>query len=257
MYSHCILFIYSDIPFTTIYKKPSTTTSLLQYPFPFSPLSPSIPLSPLSLPPSLSLSLPPSLSPPSLPSLPLSLPLSLPPSLSGLAGENNLDNCELAGIVDAIADAWSEVFLAYFKQKSEQLKVCEINDKGWREGGTDKGESYTHEHTPSTCTHLHSHTHTRTLTHSHSPLHAPAHHSLTHSHSHTHTFTLSLTLTHTLARTHKHTQEEKEKELHETILPPLLQQLNHMVESNNFAKGWIWGDKVYTYAEREEGGVCG
>ena len=230
--------------FIVIFLLPQSIRSQVPQPLSFnilslSPLSLPLSLSPLSLPPSLSLSLPPSLSPlpPSLPSLPLSLPLSLPPSLSGLAGENNLDNCELAGIVDAIADAWSEVFLAYFKQKSEQLKVCEINDKGWREGGTDKGKSYTHEHTPSTCTHLHILTHTLTLAHSH--IH-----------------TLPYTHIHTRAHTHTHTQEEKEKELHETILPPLLQQLNHMVESNNFAKGWIWGDKVYTY-EREEGGVCG
>ena len=27
-----------------------------------------------------------------------------------------------------------------------------------------------------------------------------------------------------------------------------------MVESNNFAKGWIWGDKVYNY-DLERGGV--
>ena len=42
--------------------------------------------------------------------------------------------------MDTIADAWSEVFLALFKQKSEQLKVCEIKDKGWREGKIEKGE---------------------------------------------------------------------------------------------------------------------
>ena len=29
-----------------------------------------------------------------------------------------------------------------------------------------------------------------------------------------------------------------------------------MVESNNFAKGWIWGDKVYNY-DREERDGCG
>ena len=77
----------------------------------------------------------------------------------------------------------------------------------------------------------------------------PLAHTLTLAHLHIHT----LTYTHT--HTHTHTQEEKVKELHEAILPPLLRQLNHMVESNNFAKGWIWGDKVYTYDEREEG-VC-
>ena len=191
-------------------------------------------------------SLSPSISFPSLPSLSLPpflchLPPSLSPptprlSLSGLAGENSLDNCELAGIVDAIADAWSEVFLAYFKQKSEQLKVCEIKDKGWREGGTDKGGSYTYKHTHSTCTCTCTHLHTT--------------HSLTLAHLHSHSL-LTITYTHTT-----HTQEEKVKELHEAILPPLLRQLNYMVESNNFAKGWIWGDKVYD-REREGVGVGG
>ena len=96
---------------------------------------------------------------------------------------------------------------------------------------------------------LHTQTHAQ---HMHVHLHAPAHHSHTRTHTRTRTLTLTLTITHTHTHTHTHTQEEKVKELHEAILPPLLRQLNHMVESNNFAKGWIWGDKVY---DRERGGV--
>ena len=135
-------------------------------------------------------------------------------------------------------------YFLHTSSKKVNNSRCVRKGKGGREGGsggTDKGESYTHKHSTAhahtnacrTCTPL---THALTLAHTHFHLHL-------HSQSH--------------SLTHSHTQEEKVKELHETILPPLLQQLNYMVETNNFAKGWIWGDKVYTYAEREEGGVCG
>ena len=208
--------------FRVIFLLPQSIRS--QVPTPLCNLFSLSPLSP-SLPPSLPPSPPPSLSPP--------LPV------SGLAGENSLDNCELAGIVEAIADAWSEVFLAYFKQKSEQLKVCEIKGNG-REGGREgrTREKVTHTNTRT----AHAHTNAcRTC--------KPLAHALTRTLS----LSLALTCTHTHTRSHIHTQEEKVKELHEAILPPLLRQLNHMVETNNFAKGWIWGDKVYTYDEREEG----
>ena len=67
-------------------------------------------------------------------------------------------------------------------------------------------------------------------------------------HAYTHSLSLALTLTHTYSTLNTHTiQEEKIKELHESILPPFLGQLNQMVESNNSVNGWIWGDKVYNY----------
>ena len=53
---------------------------------------------------------------------PLRTPLSH--SIPDLAGQTSLDNSELAGIVDAVADGWSCVFLAHFQQKNEELKVC-------------------------------------------------------------------------------------------------------------------------------------
>lgn len=44
-----------------------------------------------------------------------------------MAGKTSLENCELEGIVDAIADGWTALILAMFYQKNNELKVRKVS----------------------------------------------------------------------------------------------------------------------------------